>query len=265
MRNILLALLMIAFGSSAEANCVVRVDYKGVQVTRSQPMLVPALDAGGMAWYHVDWKLDSSGPNYCPAFNLIVTLALDVSIHHQEYSDRCTYAETWAHEQHHVEISLSNIEKYKPLLEEVVRRFNNRDVVNIRAWKTEFSNAIQAVIDAFLQTNKADQEAFDYSEYKDGKNRIGQRVRACQNELLRVATQSSKPIVREDASKTSPQPNRPKVSREDLIALVGYLETRLKTKPDDEERWRLLGRAYDLLGDTSKSIGAYRRALALAE
>jgi tetratricopeptide (TPR) repeat protein len=265
MRNILLALLMIACGSTAEANCVIRVDYKGVQVTRSQPMLVSALDAGGMAWYRVNWKLDSSGPDYCPAFNLIVTLALDVSIHRQEYADRCSYAETWAHEQRHVEISLLNMERHKPLIEGVVRNFNNREAVNIRAWKIEFSKAVQAVIDSFLQVNKADQEAFDYSEYKDGKNRIGQRVRTCQNKLLPVSTQSSKPIVREDGSKTSPPSNRPKMSREETVALVGYLETRLKTKPDDEERWRLLGRAYDLLGDTAKSIAAYRRALALSE
>ena len=228
-------------------------------------MLVPALDAGGVAPYRVNWKLDSSGPDYCPAFNLVVTLALDMSIHRQEYADRCAYAEIWAHEQHHVEISLSNMERYKPLIEGVVRNFNNREVVNIRAWKIEFGNAVRAVIDSFLQATKADHEAFDYSEYKDGKNRIGQRVKVCQNDLLRVATQSSKPIVREDASKTSPQSNRPKISREELITLVGYLETRLKTKPNDEERWRLLGRAYDLLGDTGKSIAAYRRALALTE
>src|SRR5262249_1873231 len=46
----------------------------------------------------------------------------------------------------------------------------------------------------------------------------------------------------------------------DIAAMVAGLAARLKTQPDDAEGWQRLVRAYTVLGDRDKALGALRDA-----
>lgn len=51
----------------------------------------------------------------------------------------------------------------------------------------------------------------------------------------------------------------------DMTALTAQLAARLQKSSDDIQGWMLLGRSFMNLGDTAKSVEAYRKALALTE
>ena len=48
-----------------------------------------------------------------------------------------------------------------------------------------------------------------------------------------------------------------------IAALVDYLATRLKTRPDDAEGWQTLGRSYASLGRHAQAVEAFRAAMRL--
>lgn len=48
-----------------------------------------------------------------------------------------------------------------------------------------------------------------------------------------------------------------------VAQLVSGLQARLEEDPDDAKGWMLLAKSYDHLGDNSKALAAYQRAVAL--
>lgn len=50
---------------------------------------------------------------------------------------------------------------------------------------------------------------------------------------------------------------------EQIAAMLGRLEDRLKAQPDDAEGWSMLGRSYSVLGRYAEAIEAFKRAVAL--
>ncbi|MBX3603704.1 MAG: tetratricopeptide repeat protein [Piscinibacter sp.] len=50
---------------------------------------------------------------------------------------------------------------------------------------------------------------------------------------------------------------------EQIAAMIGKLEDRLKTQPDDAEGWSMLGRSYSVLGRYPEAVDAFRKVVAL--
>lgn len=65
------------------------------------------------------------------------------------------------------------------------------------------------------------------------------------------------------AAQPDPAEMNPEEQREFIRQMVEGLERRLQENPDDKEGWQRLGRAYEVLGDSAKSLAAYRKARAL--
>jgi cytochrome c-type biogenesis protein CcmH len=53
------------------------------------------------------------------------------------------------------------------------------------------------------------------------------------------------------------------VTAEQISAMLGRLEQRLKEQPDDAEGWAMLGRSYNVLGRQAEALAAFRKAAAL--
>lgn len=53
------------------------------------------------------------------------------------------------------------------------------------------------------------------------------------------------------------------ITPEQIAAMVGKLEQKLKAQPDDAEGWAMLGRTYSVLGRYPEALAAYRKAAAL--
>lgn len=51
---------------------------------------------------------------------------------------------------------------------------------------------------------------------------------------------------------------------EQIAAMLGRLEERLKAQPDDAEGWSMLGRSYSVLGRYPEAVEAFKRVVALA-
>jgi cytochrome c-type biogenesis protein CcmH len=51
--------------------------------------------------------------------------------------------------------------------------------------------------------------------------------------------------------------------REQIAAMVGKLEERLKSEPDDAEGWSMLGRTYSVLGRYPEAVEVFKRVVAL--
>ena len=52
-------------------------------------------------------------------------------------------------------------------------------------------------------------------------------------------------------------------SEAQIAAMVGQLEERLKSQPDDAQGWTMLGRSYSVLGRYAEADQAYRKVIAL--
>lgn len=84
---------------------------------------------------------------------------------------------------------------------------------------------------------------------------------------LGIDPESVKPAVQGAAPKAAAQPDpaemSPEEQREFIRQMVERLEQRLQENPGDKEGWQRLGRAYEVLGETAKSLAAYRKARTL--
>lgn len=50
---------------------------------------------------------------------------------------------------------------------------------------------------------------------------------------------------------------------EQIAAMVGKLESRLKTQPDDAQGWSMLGRSYSVLGRYNEAVNAFKKVIEL--